>query len=271
MSSEEPLLTAEDRRLFALWERACRAHAATAVHLRRVERARRTVEEMAARRPEAVVAWSGGKDSTAMLHMVHAAGVPYAGAMSEKDDLDFPGEEAYVRGIASACGVRLDVLRPPFSVQEWLAAHPVDPRDDQHGRGAALSKAAFYEVVEAYHAARGRPGVYLGLRTAESRARNVNRAAHGVIYTKRNGETVCTPLADFADIDVYAYLFAHDIPLLDVYRCVRLDERPGRVRKSWWLPAGEAGRRGGMVWLRVYYPSLYRRLCELVGGASSLT
>ena len=46
---------------------------------------------------------------------------------------------------------------------------------------------------------------------------------------------------------------------------------PGAIRKSWWLPEGNAARHGGVAWLRHYYPSLYRTLAEWVPAAAQLT
>jgi len=48
-------------------------------------------------------------------------------------------------------------------------------------------------------------------------------------------------------------------------------DRPGAIRKSWWIPEGNAARHGGVAWLRRYYPSLYRTLVDLVPSAAELT
>ncbi len=69
-------------------------------------------------RPRAYIAYSGGKDSTALLHLASSMGVYRA--MSVKDDLDFPGELEYVTKMAKRCNVKLDIINPPESLQEWL-------------------------------------------------------------------------------------------------------------------------------------------------------
>lgn len=258
----EPYLTTEDHRIYNTWMRQAAVHARTTLHRRRVDKAGAVVEDMAERCPDAYVAWSGGKDSTALMHLASSRGVRRA--MSEKDDLDFPGEEEYVRNLAAAWDVEVDILRPPFSIETWLREHAadIDPTEDMHGRTADLSRQAFYGPIETYSADRGRPGVYLGLRAEESRGRTMNRATRGALYQKNSGEMICTPLADWLGIDVYAYLASRGIEPLSVYRCVRMHESPDRVRKSWWLP-GSHTRHGGMRWLSTYYPSLFRRLCDI--------
>lgn len=264
----EPVLTAEDRRIWDMWTRTALARARTLSHRRAVDSARRVVLEMAERWPDAYVAWSAGKDSTALTHLVRVeCGVP-GRAMSVKDDLDFPDEEDYLRRWAAAWNLELDVVRPPFLLQEWIRARSdtmtVDA--DAHSRSAALSREAFYGPVSEYASAAGLPGVYLGLRTEESAGRNANRSARGRIYTKAGGETVCQPIADWRGLDVYAYTLSRGIDLLPVYQCVRLMDRPDSVRKSWWLP-GVHACTGSVVWLRAYYPSLYRRLYGLLPDA----
>ena len=92
--------------------------------------------------------WSAGKDSTAMTHLVCVEGEHRDWhILSIKDDLDFPGEEKYVRRWAAAWGLQsLDVVHPPFSLQAWLRDHAadLDAGDDMHGRMAGLSREGFY-------------------------------------------------------------------------------------------------------------------------------
>jgi len=195
----EPILTSADRSTWEQWERLALAHAGLAVHKARVQRSLGIVADMAKRCPSAYIAWSGGKDSTALVHLVCVeAGLPVR-AMSIKDDLDFPGEEEYVLDLSAEWGVACDIVRPPFSLQDWLKQHgaELDPGEDMHGRDVAFAKKAFYLVVEAYRLSHASPGVYLGLRKEESRARMMNRIQRGPIYTKKTGETVCQPLCDW--------------------------------------------------------------------------
>lgn len=267
--TSEPLLTDEDGRIWDAWYRQALVHARTAVHRARLDVARRRVLRMAEACPDAYVSWSAGKDSTALLHLVRReCGVP-GRVMSHRDDLDFPGEEAYIQRWSAAWGIEVDFLRPAFVLQDWIRGHAdeLDADGDLHSRAAAFSEASFYSLLDEYRGRLGVPGVYLGLRADESRGRAMNRATRGVQYRKANGETICTPLADWRGIDVYAYLLSRGIDLLPVYRCVRLHESPDRVRQAWWLP-GATTRHGGMVWLRAYYPSLFRRLCELLPDAA---
>lgn len=269
----EPKLTDEDRRIWQQWRRTCKRWAQSKAHRRRVLRAGEAIHEMSQRHPDAYVAWSGGKDSTALAHLVLAECGVDTHAMAICDDFDYPGEVDYLQILAGDWGVEVDIVEPDFSLQQWIADHAdeIETAADLHSRASEFSDRAFYSLIDRYRDARGRPGVYLGLRTDESHGRTDNRMKRGLIYTKSDGEPVCQPIADWQDRDVYAYLFARDIPLLPVYQCVRLHDHPADIRKSWWLPhGGSKADFEGLTWLRTYWPSLYRRLCELLPKARSM-
>jgi 3'-phosphoadenosine 5'-phosphosulfate sulfotransferase (PAPS reductase)/FAD synthetase len=267
---DEPILTDEDFRIWNLWKKTSLMHARTVRHKRKIDMARRYIDDMVCVAPYAYAALSGGKDSTAMILILGEHGV-YPRVMSVKDDLDYPGEEEFVRSLCNRVGCDIDILHPPFSLQEWLRDNAQSMRadEDMHGRSAEFSKAAFYDVIDKYRELKGSPGVFLGLRKNESYGRMMNRVMHGSVYRKKSGEWICQPLCDWTGIDVFAYLFSRDAPILDVYRCCRFHESPERIRKSWWLP-GSHSRHGGMIWLKSYYPSLFYRLCELMPDAARL-
>lgn len=263
---DEPRLTDEDRRIWRKWRETCLRWSESELHRRRVLRTSEVIARMADQCPDAYVAWSAGKDSTALTHLALVECEIDAHAMSIKDDLDYPGEREYLHELSAEWGIDVDIVEPDFSLLDWLDRHSDEIKTgaDFHSRASEFSQRAFYDLIDDYREAKGKPGVYLGLRKGESSGREGNRAAHGLIYTKRDGETVCQPIADWEDRDVYAYLFARDIPLLPVYKCVRLLDHPARARKSWWLPQGGTWTFRGATWLRTYWPSLYRKLCEVL-------
>lgn len=258
------MLRPDDLIVWASWVATARLRARSSGHRRRVEQSRAALASLYARHPDALLMWSAGKDSTAMVHLASTVR-PGCEACSEKDDLDFPGERSYVERWAAAWGVDLQVVTPDTSPADWVAAHSdeLGPSTDIHSRTAELSRRCFYEVVE--RASAGRSAIILGLRAEESRGRALNRYTHGIEYRKAGGKVVAQPIADWTGIDVMAYLVEHEIDPLPVYRCVALMHRrdPWRIRKSWWLP-GASARHGYTAWLRHYYPSLYRRIVDLV-------
>lgn len=257
----EPILDARDRAVWDVWCRTALVHAQTQAHRDRVDRAKRHAADALQRVPNAYVPWSGGKDSTALAHLVRVelgADVP---AVSEKDDLDYPGEVEYVERLAAAWGLRLRIVRPDIAPTELIASRlaAMHPGDEIHARAAELSERCFYSVMRVVE--RDYDLTIWGIRTAESQRRRIARARNGITYQLAAGHWRSQPIADWLDIDVYAYLLAREIPVLDVYRCVGLmhAREPWRIRKSWWLP-GTSASHGQIAWLRRYYPSLYRRM-----------
>ncbi len=267
----EPRLDAHDS---AVWSRLmiqAFARAKSREHARLVEAAKREADRCLSSARNPAIMWSGGKDSTVLTHLVRVTLGADIDVVSEKDDLDYPGEEAYVTGLAAQWGAQLEIVRPSVSPSEWIAANAatLESGADIHSRRAALSRVCFYDVMERANATRD--AVLLGLRAAESKHRLRNRTFNGLTYRKRDGLTVCNPLGDWSGLDVYAYMLAHGVEPLHVYRCVGFahERDPWRVRKSWWLP-GSSSDRGGVTWLRHYYPSLYRRMLEWFPRAQSL-
>lgn len=272
MTPTEPVLTVRDREVWAIWEEAFTAH----VHTRAFQRRKAAAQAQVVRAQGELRRWtacamiSGGKDSTALGELLYEMGaeVPLA---SEKDDLDYPGERAHVEALARRWGMPLVVLEPAHSLLEQLRGLGLRADDDLHGRAAALSQDGFYKLVEAWSGQFEL--VYLGLRKEESQARLMNRVTRGLLYQRRSGQWVSTPLGDWTGLDVLAYCHSRGVPLLPVYRCCawppELQQEPWRIRKSWWLP-GKSASKGGAVWLRRYWPSLWRQFCDLFPDARSL-
>ena len=247
-------------------------HAQTAAFRRRVESACRIVDEAMRVAPNVTVMWSGGKDSTAMTHLVCVELGCRVNVASEKDDLDFPGEESYVTQLAERWHLDLTLLRPEVSPLEWVRANGSTMRGDEnvHSRGSELSRLCFYPVVEEH--GRRFDLIFLGLRKDESRDRQRNRAVNGQLYRKKSGQWVCQPIVDWGGLDVLAYCVSRGIELLPMYQCIALMHRdePWRLRKSWWLPTSYA-HRGQVTWLRHYYPSLFYELAEMLPTIRSLS
>lgn len=267
----EPILRPEDRDLWEMWRRIALLRAKTAAHRRAVQRGCDAVQEAVARYGNIAVMWSGGKDSTAMVHLVRIRCGLDLPVISEKDDLDYPGEDEYVADLAERWRLDLTIVRPAHSLLEHVQSIAVwgDITSDIHGRSASLSREHFYPLVES--ASEGFRCIMLGLRSEESRGRKLNRMTRGLLYEKKSGQATCQPLADWSGLDVMAYMASSGIEPLPLYRCIAFDPEhaaePWRVRKAWWLP-GATTANGGVAWLRHYYPSLYAKLWDIYPSAS---
>lgn len=273
MKISEPILNDEDRRIWRQLQRTVGLHVKTRKFANVVEKSREVICQALFMIDEmkliSRVAWSAGKDSTAMVALIadvcRICSREPIRAMSIKDDLDFPGEEKYLNEVATKIGVEVDIVHPKHSLQEWVLniRDKIAPGDDIHGRSSGLSKNGFYSVIEKHDIQNNVMCTFLGLRKDESRGRLLNRASRGPIYRLHSGKVIVQPICDWSGLDVFAFLKEKEIEPLPLYRCVRMHREPWRVRKSWWLP-GEAACRGQGVWLRTYYPSLFNRMTELL-------
>lgn len=196
-------------------------------------------------------------------------------AFAHKDDLDFPESEPYIRRTAAAWGVDLRVVRPPMSPATWMRdharEHSVGGLIEMHARTSEIARAAWWDTIDQETAPYA--GYFDGLCSHESRARALNRATRGNLYEKahrtRGSIYVAHPIHDWQPLDVYGYCASHDIELLPLYQCVGFQHReePWRLREEWWVPSAKSARHGQVAWLRRYYPSLYRQLCEWMPDA----
>ena len=152
----EPVLRREDHEAWDYWRRVCDVHARSPGFQRRVTQAKRYVLEALELEPRACVMWSAGKDSTCLAHLVvHELGLTHVPLISQKDDLDYPHEEAFVRELAVSWGAQLEVLRPDVSALNYLREHMREVDQDLHSRSAGLSRVVFYDLVDRASAAYG--------------------------------------------------------------------------------------------------------------------
>lgn len=266
----EPRLSADDIEAWASWQRVFAIHANLSSLQRKIDRAKELVSREIDRSKSPMLGWSGGKDSTALAHLVVVElGAKHVALVSEKDDLDYPGEEEYVRGLAERWNAKLELVRPDVSPAAWIESRATFMRagDDIHSRSSGLSKACFYGVMERSN--EGRDLVMMGLRAEESSRRAGLLKNKGVAYTLKNGTRRAHPLAFWTGQDVFAYLARAGVEPLHPYRCIGLMHRhaPWEIRKSWWLP-GCGSAHGQYAWLRRYYPSLFERARRWFGNSA---
>lgn len=266
MSRIEPILTDEDREIWALWRETCLLHADTRLHKRRVAKAVESINRALDTCAPWYCAVSAGKDSAVMLRLISSID-PSVRGCSVVDDIEYPGEREQLTALSNLCDVPIEQHSPVQSSWDIFVASNSAIYDNLHDVNSPLSRDVFMPVLSVIESRF--QGVFLGLRSEESKHRVVNRAVRGVLYQRKRIANdakmwTCTPIADWRGLDVYAYAFSHDVPLHPLYQCCALAHRadPSRLRLDWWLP-GKHGARGHVQWLRRYYPSLYGKLKSL--------
>lgn len=106
-------------------------------------------------------------------------------------------------------------------------------------------------------------GVFMGLRKAESRGRQISLNAcktdglpsYMYKYKNRDFYRMC-PIADWTTEDVGAYIVTHNLPVLKWYRDFGFDSRT-TARLT-----GDAVRQSTLYWIKVTNPEGYSKLLE---------
>lgn len=195
---------------------------------------------------------SGGKDSTALALLVAHHGQP-ASLTSCRDDLCWPGEDAYVRRLATHTGLALTEVRPVVSFQERAAATGLLGGMEQRTRDSLSGP--WFEALDD-HAAHHRRGIMWGLRWEESRTRALNFGVRGWLYQRASGRWMAHPLMTWTAWDVHAWLARCEVPIHPVYLCVDPGVDPMPIRHSWFVRGGP-GAQHHYTWLRRWWPELF--------------
>jgi 3'-phosphoadenosine 5'-phosphosulfate sulfotransferase (PAPS reductase)/FAD synthetase len=78
--------------------------------------------------PNNIVSFSGGKDSTAMLHMMLDRGEPIAEVVFFDTGWEFPEMYEHIRSVEAKTGLRITRLRPELPFEYWMFQRPIVAR-----------------------------------------------------------------------------------------------------------------------------------------------
>lgn len=245
---------------------AYRAQASLPAHRRHVERARAAAEDWASRCASPYISVSGGKDSCAMVATLRGI-VPDAPLVHVCSALCLPCNCEVAEALATWSERRFVRVVPERDPWEWIAGYPGDISEQANNAASELDRLFFFEPLMAYVAEAGHDGVAMGLRAQESAGRRMNRRIRGLVY-QRGDLLACQPLADWRTEDVFAAIVASGSPLSPIYGMEGLTDDQ-MIREGWWLP-GRTAACGSAVWLRQFYPAIWRRLLEVRPELSAL-
>jgi phosphoadenosine phosphosulfate reductase len=206
------------------------------------------------------VAWSGGKDSTALVALTRQVD-PEVPVCFFDSGLEFPETRAYITDLASRWRLNLhpipatpDALSVLIASGRWNhdAPTPIGPVPDLH-------EALIVRPSQVAHDRYG-PGELWGLRAGESRTRRVALGRAGGAITRRDGTVACGPLWRWRTEDVWAELARRGIPENPVYSKLRRLGADQRSLRVGLVVDGNGLEHGRVTWLRRGWPELYARL-----------
>lgn len=235
-----------DRDLYSL-------HAKLPVYQRRVALAREIIIGVLQHIQRPYTAFSCGKDSSVLAHMVlQFAPAPLRFLSSGETRLVHNVDEVldYFRNQgAEIQEINIDRV---FS-EEWKDATWDEQRKAGRHDMELLNERSF-------------DGIFMGLRTEESRARKISlaknqteglpRFCHRYKTGLRKDMVRCCPLANWTTADIGAYIVEHNLPYLDWY------DHQGFEGRTTARLTGDAVRQYALTWLKKNKPDSWNRLSQ---------
>lgn len=223
----------------------------------RVEQAKRIIGEFLERCSRPYISFSVGKDSEAILILLHQMGICDIPICTQGDDLDFPDKREYGERIVAHLGhTDYTYAYADISALAQLADEDVS--------------GTFTHVMNRFAVSRRRNGFLMGLRSEESWHRRRLIKAFGHIYERKTKydpvitETVGLPLHNWRGEDVMALIVSTDTPYMHVYDRDN-DRMPHEIRFS-WMVSPQFFDRDCVAWLRRHYPEQFAKLAQVSPG-----
>lgn len=201
--------------------RIYRLRRALPVYRRRVAAARQIVADALTQCQRPYIAFSGGKDSMAMLHLARTV-APDLDCVYFDCGCETPGTRAAIAAMR-ARGHDVTTLQTEHSIVEMcqmvgaLGYDGPNKLDGQwHWKHSDWREVLVEEPIRRMMGM-GYDAALVGLRREENRYRSIILNKYGSIHRRQDGLLKVYPLARWEGADVLAYLFEHELPLSDIY------------------------------------------------------
>ena len=238
------------------------------------------------------VAFSGGKDSLAVLHLALQA-EPNVPVVFFDSGLEYPETITYLDVIADQLGVPDGIeIEPavPDLLTLLIGTGSWDHHTPDREAGDDVRNTLITQPATRAHRRHG-PGELWGVRAAESGARRrlyvsalskradcsccptgrQDRDKHGGVITRRDGTTAFSPIWDWTDDDVWSHLARHRLPINPVYDKLRRLGVPDRALRLTSMLDAHQLRHGRAVWLRRGWPDMFTALEQALPRLSQLS
>jgi len=196
----------------------------------KVRYARRLITRGLEQATRPAVAWSGGKDSTCLLHLVLEQ-EPDIDVMYNDTGVEFPETRAFVEEIASAWQINLHVAKPPPGTFWWCVEKYGFPLLGKRTRSwqeikeipgiRTSNKCCYYCKEKPSRLTCRELGIdllFLGIMAAEGMVRKWGWYERGDFYhVAKEGAWKVHPLSIWTDEDVWEYTRQAELPVWPLY------------------------------------------------------
>jgi len=202
-----------------------------------------TVETALNKAKRPCVAFSGGKNSLVVLHMVlqHKSDVM---VLFNNTTNEMPETLKYVRWLAKEWNLNLYEVRPETNYWKVVEKYGFP----HHNRWYKKAKCCYYlkeKPAKNFYIKNEVDCIFTGISGVESRVRKINTAKRGFLYTvKLDDKRVlkANPLAVWTDRDVWRYIEENNLPVNPAYEKYDLD-RTGCIACTGFIGWQEKMRR----------------------------
>jgi 3'-phosphoadenosine 5'-phosphosulfate sulfotransferase (PAPS reductase)/FAD synthetase len=256
-------------------------------YIEKLSHTKKIINEAISQSKSPTISWSGGKDSTVVLHLVLQV-FPNIPIIFVELDCLFPETKQYVIKLAKEWNLNLHIIKSKEHTFESVTkkyGYPIFSKNIASNVERAirtgnirkqLSKFEVFLVQNKAHISSKcsqylleRPCKikekeldcdlkFIGLRALESRARVRLWADYGDLYPVKDyygyNKPIlkCNPISTWSEIDIWNYFKEYNIPICDIYK-------KGYQRNGCWTCA-MAIRNGQLQRLKNYRPDLYEDL-----------
>ena len=157
-----------------------------------------------------MLAWSGGKDSLVVAHIIKEAGLmPYISDTVCETSFYFEKQLEDIKKTADSLG--WNVTYKDSLGWDWIRKHPeVIFSNDSRIRGWSFAQRQQKTVAD-YARQHGNDAIIFGRRTQE------NTVPSSLYYKKQLKHWSCHPIKDWSTLDVWNYLELFNIPIPWIY------------------------------------------------------
>jgi phosphoadenosine phosphosulfate reductase len=227
------------------------------------------------------LAFSGGKDSLATLHLTLQA-EPNVPVVFFDSGLEFPETYTYLARLQDQLDIDIDWIHARHTTLEILRRSGAWDHHQQRAAVPDLHQVLITEPSSRAHARHG-AGEIWGVRAQESRGRAAlyanalraetsrscsgcctstteRRRRHGGLVRRVDGTVALGPIWDWKTDQVWAYLARHQLPVNPVYDKLRLLGAPEHFLRVSHMLDGSRLEEGRVTWLRRGWPDLFEEL-----------
>lgn len=219
-----------------------------------VEKSKNIIKEFLSICPESYLAWSTGKDSTCVRHLLSIIN-PNIPSIHFDLGVEYPSTYEYKKLFPDTI-----TFKPEIGIIDKLQKYGFDTKE----AATHCKKPAF--INEFKNELLKYKGFFMGLRYDESRARSYLRK-RGSIYQKKDGNWICNPISFWKFHDVFAYLYSNEIPIHPHYT-MKNSSQPVKERRVSGFLAGRnrAANFGRFFWFSRQYPDIFKEMCFIFPG-----